>query len=117
MAEAIFNKLEPGGFQAISAGTKPADSVNPLVIQVLAEIGIDASRNKPKRILPSMVTEAERIITMGCEASEFCPAKFLPKVAEWKIEDPKDKSLNEIRSIRDAIQQRVTGLLRDLERA
>ena len=115
MAEAIFNKLKPSGFQAISAGTRPAREVNPLVIQVLSEIGIDASNNRPKPISPQMIADAEKIITMGCEAAEFCPARFLPKIEDWKIEDPMGKSLDGIRSIRDAIRERVERLLQELE--
>lgn len=114
MAEAIFNKLAPTGFDAISAGTKPASEVNPLVIQALSEIGIDASRGKPKLITQGMVAKAERIITMGCEASDFCPAKFLPRVEAWNIEDPKGKSLDGIRSIRDTIHGHVEALLREM---
>jgi len=115
MAESIFNQLNPSGFRAMSAGTKPAKEVNPLVVEVLRETGIDVSANKPKRITPEMVAEADRIITMGCEASGFCPAKLLPKVEDWHIEDPSDKPLDEIRSIRDAIRQRVQTLVRDLQ--
>jgi len=115
MAEAIFNKLKPSGFQAISAGTRPAREVNPLVIQVLSEIGIDASNNRPKPISSQMIADAEKIITMGCEAAEFCPARFLPKIEDWKIEDPMGKSLDGIRSIRDAIRERVERLLQELE--
>jgi len=114
MAEAIFNKLKPTGFLAISAGTRPAKEINPLVVQALSEIGIDASRSRPKPISQEMVAEAERIITMGCEAEEFCPAKLLPKVEDWKIEDPKGRSLEEIRSIRDSIRQHVEVLLEEL---
>jgi protein-tyrosine-phosphatase len=115
MAEAIFNKLKPSGFQAVSAGTKPAREVNPLVIQALSEIGIDASKNRPKPISPQMIADAEKIITMGCEAGEFCPARFLPKVEDWKIEDPMGKSLDGIRLIRDAIHERVERLLEELQ--
>jgi arsenate reductase len=115
MAESIFNQLNPNGFHAISAGTRPAKELNPLVVEVLREIGIDLSANKPKQITPDMVAEADRIITMGCEASGFCPAKFLPKVEDWDIEDPQGKSLSEVRSIRDAICQRVQALVQDLQ--
>jgi protein-tyrosine-phosphatase len=115
MAEAVFNKLKPSGFQAVSAGTRPAREANPLVIQALGEVGIDASKNRPKPISPQMVADAEKIITMGCEAGEFCPARFLPKVEEWKIEDPVGKSLDGIRSIRDAIRERVERLLQELQ--
>jgi protein-tyrosine-phosphatase len=115
MAEAIFNKLKPSGFQAVSAGTRPASEVNPLVIQALGEIGIDASNNRPKPISPGMIADAERIIAMGCEAADFCPARFLPKVEDWKIEDPMGKSIDGIRLIRDAIRERVETLLQELE--
>jgi arsenate reductase len=114
MAEAIFNKLKPEGFRAISAGTKPAKDVNPLVIQVLQEIGIDASKARPKPVSTEMVTEAERIITMGCDASDFCPARLLSRVEEWNIEDAKGKTLDEIRSIRDIIHNHVKELLQKL---
>jgi arsenate reductase len=114
MAEAIFNKLKPDDFQATSAGTKPAKDVNPLVVQVLREIGIDASNASPKPISPEVIEKAERIITMGCEASDFCPARFLSRVEKWNIEDAKGKTLDEIRSIRDIIHENVRELLRQL---
>lgn len=115
MAEAIFNKLKPNGFQAISAGTRPASEVNLLVVQVLKEIGIDASNSKSKLVSSQMISEAEKIITMGCEGSDFCPAKFLPKIEDWKIEDPKGKTLDGIRSIRDDISKHVVRLLQQLQ--
>jgi protein-tyrosine-phosphatase len=115
MAEAIFNKLKPGGFRAISAGTKPAEEVNPLVVQVLREIGIDASNAKPKPISTEMIAEAERIITMGCEASDFCPARFLSRIEDWNVEDAKGKTLDEIRTIRDIIHEHVRELLQRLQ--
>jgi protein-tyrosine-phosphatase len=115
MAEAIFNKLKPDGFRAISAGTRPAKEVNPLVVQVLGEIGIDASNARPKPISTEMIAEAEKVITMGCEASNFCPARFLSRVEDWNIEDPKGKTLDEMRLIRDTIHEHVRELLRRLQ--
>ena len=114
MAEAIFNKLSPDCYRAISAGTKPAREVNPLVIQVLREIGIEAGNSKPKHVTSEMIAEAERIITMGCQASDFCPARYLLKGENWEIEDPKGKTLDELRPIRDTIHERVRELLQRL---
>jgi len=117
MAEAIFNKLKPDGFRAISAGTRPTKEVNPLVIEVLGEIGIDASKGKPKPVTSEMIAEAEKIITMGCEAADFCPARVLPRVEDWMIEDAKGKTLDQLRSIRDTIHERVRELLRQMQSA
>ena len=114
MAESIFNQMNLAGFRAISAGANPAKEINPLVVTALREIGIDASASKPKQITPKMIAEANRIITMGCEASGFCPAKFLPKTEDWHIEDPSDQPYEEIRSICETIIQRVQTLVRDL---
>jgi protein-tyrosine-phosphatase len=115
MAEAIFNKLKPDGSRAISAGTKPAKEVNPLVVRVLGEIGINASNARPKPVSSEMIAEAEKTITMGCEASDFCPARFLSRVEDWHIEDPKGRTLDEMRSIRDTIQEHVRELLQQLQ--
>jgi arsenate reductase (thioredoxin) len=117
MAESIFNKLKPDGFLAISAGTKPSSEVNPLVVQALGEIGINASSSKPKLVTSEMIANAEKIVTMGCEGSDFCPARFLPKIEDWMIEDPKGKTLDQIRSIRGTVQERVVELLRKLQTA
>jgi protein-tyrosine-phosphatase len=114
IAEAIFNKLKPDGFRAISAGTKPAKEINPLVVQALREIEIDISNAMPKPVSPEMIAEAEKIITMGCEAEDFCPARFLSRVEDWGIEDPKGKTLDDVRSIRDTIHERVRELLQRL---
>jgi len=116
MAEAFFNQLAKGKAQALSAGTQPADKVNPLVVEAMKEIGIDISGNKPKALTIEMVEKADRMITMGCgaEAGAVCPASFI-ETEDWALEDPKGKSLEQVRKIREEIKKRVTRLLSELQ--
>lgn len=111
MAEAFANKLGRGKIEASSAGTMPADRVNPIVVEVMREKGYDLSRDRPKRVTDQMVLEADEIIVMGCSAEGFCPANLLPKVKDWAIEDPKDKSIEKVREIRDQIEAKVKALI------
>ena len=111
MAEAFVKTYSEGKVEAISAGTMPAKEVNPIVIEVMREKGIDLSANKPKLITNQMVQEADVIIVMGCSAQGFCPAPLLNKVIDWGIEDPKGKPIEKVREIRDEIEKRVGTLL------
>lgn len=114
MAEAILNKLaEDRGMtiRAMSAGTNPATQVNPLAIQVLREMGIDATHQKPKLLTQEMLKKADRVITMGCLAKDVCPAIFLPKTEDWGMEDPSGKPIEKFREVRDMIKGKVEELL------
>jgi len=111
MAEAFAKAYGDGKVEAVSAGTMPATQVNPLVVQVMLEKGIDLSANMPKLITDQMVQEADMIIVMGCSAEGFCPAPLLNKVVDWGIEDPKGKSIKNVREIRDEIERKVRNLL------
>ncbi len=115
MAEAFFNQLSKGKAQAYSAGTQPADKVNPVVIEAMREVGIDISSNRPKALTIDMVEKADRMITMGCgaEAEAVCPASFI-ETEDWALEDPKGKSLKQVRKIRDEIKEMVTKLLNEI---
>ncbi|MEM1986403.1 MAG: arsenate reductase ArsC [Nitrososphaeria archaeon] len=113
MAEAFFNAKAPVGFFAISAGTKPEKEVNPLVIEVMREKGIDISSKKPKAVEEWMFRDAFKIIIMGC-GDDSCPAVFLKKVEDWHLDDPKGKPIDEIRKIRDTIEVKVDELIRSL---
>jgi protein-tyrosine-phosphatase len=113
MAEAFFNAKAPEGFFAISAGTKPEKEVNPLVVEVMREKGIDISSKKPKGVEEWMFRDAFKIIIMGC-GDDSCPAVFLKKVEDWHLEDPKGKPIEEIRRIRDEIEEKVDNLIRSL---
>ena len=116
MAEAFFNKLAGGKAQALSAGTQPADEVNPVVVEAMREAGINISGNKPKVLTMDMVKKADRMITMGCgaEAEAVCPASFI-ETEDWALEDPKGKSLEQVRKIRDEIKERVIKLLNEIQ--
>ncbi|MGQ9679944.1 MAG: arsenate reductase ArsC [Candidatus Bathyarchaeia archaeon] len=116
MAEAFAKHYGKGRVEVVSAGTKPAERVNPLAIQVMKEKGIDISKNKPKAIDYRDIEDADMIITMGCGAEGFCPASFLERVLEWGIEDPKGKTIEEVRKIRDEIERRVKRLIDDINK-
>ena len=115
MAEAFFNKLAGGKAQALSAGTQPAAEVNPVVVKAMREAGINISGNKPKMLTMDMVNKAEKMITMGCgdEAGAVCPASFI-KTQDWALEDPKSKSLDQVKKIRDEIKERVIKLVKEI---
>ena len=116
MAEAFFNHMAEGKAQASSAGTQPADKVNPLLVEAIKEVGMDISGTKPKMLTMDMVEKAERMITMGCgaEAEANCPASFI-EIEDWVLEDPEGKSLKAIRNIRDDIKTRVADLVNSLQ--
>ena len=114
MAEGFFRKYAPEGFEPMSAGTKPTSQVNPLAIQVMDEIGIDISKQKSKDLTEDMMRNSDKIINMGCMERNFCPTLFNPKVIGWSIEDPKDKSIERVREIRDEIERRIMELARDI---
>ena len=115
MAEAFFRKYMPKGFEAISAGTKPSTHVNPIVLQAMKEIDVNIENQTPKHISPQIIVESEKAINMGCMDKESCPALFMKDVLDWQIPDPKGKTIEEIRKIRDQIKAKVIILINSLE--
>ena len=115
MAEAFFRKYMPKGFEAISAGTKPSIQVNPIVLQAMKEIGIDIENQTPKHISQQIISESEKTINMGCMDKESCPTLFMKDILDWQIPDPKGKSIEEVRKIRDQIKTQVMILIKSLE--
>ncbi|MDP2718843.1 MAG: arsenate reductase ArsC [Dehalococcoidia bacterium] len=115
MAEAFFNRLAMGRAQAFSAGTQPADNVNPAVSEAMREVGIDISGNKPRALTMDMVEKADRMITMGCgaDARSVCPASFI-ETEDWALEDPHGKPIEEVRKIRDEVKRRVAKLVEEV---
>ena len=111
MAEGFFNKRSPEGYRAVSGGTKPVSQINPVVIDVMREVGIDISNQKSKEITEDMMRNSFKTVNMGCMDKESCPTIFLPNVIDWNLEDPKGKSFERVREIRDEIDQRVKELV------
>ena len=113
MAEAFLNKLSKT-WKAISAGTKPDDSIHPYTIRVMKEVGVDVSEQKPKLLTRKMTEKADKIITMGCGA-DICLANYLQRGEDWAIEEPYGKTLGKVREIRDQIKRKVEKLIREIE--
>ena len=111
MAEAFAKNYGKKGFVFSSAGTNPSDEINPTVVLAMKEKGIDVSKNKPNPLTHKMIQNSDLIITMGCGAKGICVGPLSISTIDWKIEDPKNKSLEKIRSIRDGIEQRVKNLI------
>jgi arsenate reductase (thioredoxin) len=115
MAEAFFKKYSPKNFQAISAGTKPASKINPIVVQAMKEVGIDIGLKKPQNLSKKMMIEPKKIVNMGCMDKESCPALFSKNVIDWQISNPKGQSIDEIRKIRDQIDSKVKEFVSSLK--
>ena len=113
MAETFLSKLAMARVLAVSAGTKPTEAINPTVVEIMREVGIDISHKKPKRLTREMVEQASRVITMGCGVEDVCPATFV-ETEYWALDDPKDQPLDKVREIRKQIQAKVLKLLEEI---
>ena len=112
MAAALLGQQAAGRIHVTSAGSQPADELNPAVIAVLAEIGLDISREFPKPLTTGKVQAADVVITMGCgDACPFYPGK---RYEDWELPDPAGLDLAAVRPIRDDIDGRVRRLLAEL---
>jgi len=113
MAEAFANKYGNEKVIASSAGNKPADKVNLVVVDVLKEKGIDISKNQPKLITAKMAMDSDLVVTMGCNDQGVCPGPFFKPTIEWHLEDPKGKPIEKVREIRDQIERQVQELIKE----
>ena len=114
IAEGFFRRYSPQGYQTLSAGTNPTSSINPLPIQVMEEVGIDISKQKLKMLTEDMIKESTIRINMCCIEKQSCPTLFIHDVIEWNIEDPKGKSIEKLREIRNDINTKVKELVSNL---
>ena len=113
IAEAFFNQIAKGKAVAISAGTQPVAQVNSTVVAAMREVGIEIGDQKPKLLTLEMLKGADRVITMGCNVAEACPASFVP-TEDWELDDPQGKPIEEVRQIRDKTKARVKELVEGL---
>ncbi|MER7755474.1 arsenate reductase ArsC [Kitasatospora sp. NPDC097643] len=112
MAAAFLTRLGAGRIEVRSAGSAPADAVNPAVVEALAEVGIDISAEVPKVLTVEAVQASDVVITMGCgDACPYFPGK---RYLDWKLEDPAGQGVEAVRPIRDQIEQLIRGLLAEL---
>ena len=112
MAAGFLNKLSEGRVRVRTAGSEPADEINPVAVEAMAEVGVDLSQEFPKPLTDDQVRAADAVITMGCgDACPFYPGK---RYEDWELEDPAGKDLDTVRRIRDEIEARVRTLLDQL---
>ncbi len=109
MAAAFLNQLANGKARAVSAGTDPGTRVHPEVVQAMKEVGVDLAVAVPQKLTTELASDADLLITMGC--GDECP--YVPGVMrdDWPLDDPKGRSLDDVRRIRDDIRRRVVELL------
>jgi arsenate reductase (thioredoxin) len=113
MASALLSRLAADRVEVRSAGSEPADQLNPVVLEAMAERGIDLSKGQPKLLDAQAVEEADVVITMGC--GDACPIFPGKRYEDWELEDPAGKGLETVRGIRDQIEGRVRDLLSELD--
>lgn len=112
MAAGFMRELGQGRVEVLSAGSAPKDSINPIAIEVMAELGIDIAGNTPKILTTEAVQLSDAVITMGC--GDVCPIFPGKRYEDWVLEDPAGQGIEPVRLIRDEIKVRVETLLANL---
>jgi arsenate reductase (thioredoxin) len=113
MAAALLDEAAAGRVRVTSAGSQPASEISPAVVQAMAEVGLDLSREFPKPLTGEQVQAADVVITMGC--GDACPVYPGKRYLDWDLPDPAGLDLDAVRSIRDDISRRVHHLIVDLD--
>lgn len=108
MAQALFERHAPADFRALSAGSSPAPTIWPAVVEAMREIDIDLVGRRPQKLTPELQLQSDWAVTMGCE--DTCPY-VLTTVEAWDVPDPAGRPIEEVRAIRDGIERRVRELV------
>lgn len=112
MSQALFDRVARGLHDSRSAGTMPADRVDPGAVEAMRELGIDLSGRTPRKLTTEMAEWADIVVTMGC--GDSCPVIPSKRYVDWELPDPAGKPLEAVRVIRDKIRERVEALSREL---
>ena len=112
MAAGFMRELGQGRVEVLSAGSAPKDSINPIAVEAMAEVGIDITNNTPKVLTTEAVQESDAVITMGC--GDVCPFYPGKRYEDWVLDDPAGQGIEPVRVIRDEIKKRVEQLLSEL---
>lgn len=112
IAAGFMSTLSGGKVEVLSAGSAPKDSINPIAVEAMAEVGIDIANNVPKILTTEAVQQSDVVITMGC--GDTCP--FFPgkRYEDWVLDDPAGQGIESVRVIRDEIKKRVEDLLKEI---
>lgn len=112
MAAGFMRTLGGDRVEVLSAGSAPKDSINPVAVEAMSELGIDIANQKPKVLTPEAVQQSDVVITMGCgDACPYYPGK---RYEDWVLDDPAGQGIDSVRMIRDEIKTRVEGLLAEI---
>jgi protein-tyrosine-phosphatase len=112
MAAGFMRELGGERVEVLSAGSAPKDSINPIAVEAMLELGIDIANQKPKILTPEAVQQSDVVITMGCgDACPYYPGK---RYEDWKLDDPAGQGIEPVRVIRDEIKARVEVLLGEI---
>ena len=114
MAAGWLTHLSGGRVDVRSAGSEPADQINPVAVQAMAEVGIDIVGETPKLLTVDAVRDSDVVITMGC--GDTCPIFPGKRYEDWDLEDPAGQDIDVVRRVRDEIRDRVRALVDDLSR-
>ena len=112
MAAGYMTALSDGAVEVRSGGSEPGTEINPIAIQAMAEEGIDISQGLPQLMTTQQVRDSDVVITMGC--GDVCPIFPGKRYEDWELDDPKGKSIDDVRPIRDDIKRRIQALIAEL---
>ena len=112
MAAGFMRQIGGDRVEVLSAGSAPKDSINPIAVEAMAEVGIDIANQQPKVLTTEAVQESDAVITMGC--GDVCPVFPGKRYEDWVLDDPAGQGIEAVRKIRDEIKFKVEGLLSEL---